>query len=216
VLKGTEKVFQKIERKVEEVEEIDDSLFEALRRLRKEIAELEKVPPYIVFSDNTLHEMCKHLPSNENQFRAVKGVGEQKFIRYGLRFIDEIIKYAEEHGLKLTNEESSEEVHIKENKIPSHIITLNSFKEGKSAQDIAKDREIALSTVQQHIIRCAEEGMDVDLGSIIPVGYEKLILDAIERVGSEKLKPIKEELPDDIDYLMIKAVLFKRKKEINS
>jgi ATP-dependent DNA helicase RecQ len=216
VLKGEEKVLQKIERKVEIIQEVDDTLFEVLRRLRKEIAEVEKVPPYIIFSDNTLSEKCKHLPSDSEQFLGIKGVGEEKLRRYGEKFISAIEKYAMEHGLELHHSKTEDIKHKKKDEIPSHVVTLNSYISGKTVDEIAVESELSLPTVQQHIIRCAEEGMDVDLDSLIPEKYEELILDVIKMLNTSRLKPIKDELPDEVDYLAIKAVIFKHKKDISN
>lgn len=218
VLKGEDKVFQKLERKAAEVQEVDDTLFEVLRRLRKEIAEALGVPPYIIFSDNSLSEMCKHLPSDTEQFLSIKGVGEEKLKRYGEKFISTIKNYASEHGLELYNDnDKADEIKSKKKEeIPSHIITLNSYIEGKGIEEIAKERELALSTVKQHIIRCAEEGMEVDLDGIIPEKYEQLILDVIKRLNTNRLKPIKEELPEEVDYIMIKAVILKHKQDVSN
>lgn len=216
VLKGEEKVFQKLERKIEEVQEVDDSLFEVLRRLRKEIAEAQGVPPYIIFSDNSLSEMCKHLPSSPEQFLNIKGVGEEKLKRYGEKFIGAIQQYAMEHGLELPHNKTEEKKSKKKDETPSHVITLNSYVNGKTVNEISEERELALSTVQQHIIRCAEEGMDVDLSGIIPEKYEELILGVIKKLNTSRLKPIKEELPDEVDYIMIKAVILKHKKDVSN
>ena len=65
-------------------------LFERLRQLRKRIADAEGVPPYIVFSDATLRNMCADLPQTESEFLAVSGVGEVKLQRYGKAFLEEI------------------------------------------------------------------------------------------------------------------------------
>lgn len=62
-------------------------LFETLRELRMEIAKEEKVPPYIIFSDKSLTDMCIKLPKNKEEMLKVSGVGEAKFERYGERFI---------------------------------------------------------------------------------------------------------------------------------
>ena len=68
-----------------------DELFEKLRLLRKEIASAEKVPPYIVFSDKTLKDMCVKLPQDKQSMLAVSGVGDNKYERYGDQFLS-IIK----------------------------------------------------------------------------------------------------------------------------
>ena len=62
-------------------------LFELLRKLRTEIASEEGVPPYIIFSDKTLIDMCVKLPENEEQFLDVSGVGAHKLEKYGDRFL---------------------------------------------------------------------------------------------------------------------------------
>ena len=68
-------------------------LFEALRKLRLEIAKEEAMPPYIVFSDKTLIDMCIKCPSNEEEMLEVSGVGENKLKKYGQRFLEEIQKF---------------------------------------------------------------------------------------------------------------------------
>ena len=65
-------------------------LFERLRALRLVIAKEEGMPPYIVFSDKTLIDMCVRLPRSEQEMLAVSGVGTNKFHKYGQRFLDEI------------------------------------------------------------------------------------------------------------------------------
>ena len=66
-------------------------LFEKLRALRLEIAREESMPPYIIFSDKTLIDMCVKLPRTKAEMLNVNGVGENKFGKYGQRFLDEII-----------------------------------------------------------------------------------------------------------------------------
>jgi len=97
VLKGHEQIHVRMEIKKEKIhavqEEYDEVLFEALRLLRKEIAIEEKVPPYIVFGDNTLKEMCKYYPITDEELLDISGVGKNKLEKYGDRFIMEIQKY---------------------------------------------------------------------------------------------------------------------------
>ena len=73
--------------------DIDHSLFEKLRTLRLEIARAEKVPPYIVFSDKTLVQMCLLKPKTRTEMLQVSGVGEMKYAKYGEKFLD-ILKNA--------------------------------------------------------------------------------------------------------------------------
>ena len=65
-------------------------LFDKLRALRLEIAREEKMPPYIVFSDKTLIDMAARMPVNKEEMMNVSGVGENKFAKYGERFLSVI------------------------------------------------------------------------------------------------------------------------------
>lgn len=71
----------------------DTQLFNILRSVRKELAEKQNIPPYIVFSDATLREMATYYPKNRREFANIKGVGEQKLIQYADIFLKEIISY---------------------------------------------------------------------------------------------------------------------------
>ncbi len=72
----------------------DRSLFERLRTLRKTLADHEHIPPYVIFHDTALKEMSACLPKNLDDFRKIKGVGEQKLKKYGEIFITEIYGFS--------------------------------------------------------------------------------------------------------------------------
>ncbi|ADM38099.1 DNA helicase RecQ [Bacillus spizizenii ATCC 6633 = JCM 2499] len=72
----------------------NDELFERLRMVRKEIAAEQGVPPFVVFSDQTLKEMSGKQPVNDEELLSIKGVGEQKRAKYGRLFLQEIQAYA--------------------------------------------------------------------------------------------------------------------------
>lgn len=71
----------------------DRTLFAKLRALRKEIAERDDVPPFVVFSDASLIEMSQQMPQNHQEFLAISGVGQTKLNRYGDDFLDVIAEY---------------------------------------------------------------------------------------------------------------------------
>lgn len=72
-------------------------LFEKLRVLRLELAREEALPPYIIFSDKTLVDMCVKLPHTKEEMLNVNGIGENKFTKYGRLFLEEIENYMAEH-----------------------------------------------------------------------------------------------------------------------
>ena len=85
-------------------------LFEVLRKLRLEIAKEESMPPYIIFSDKTLIDMCVKKPSDEEEMLNVSGVGANKLKKYGQRFLEEIQKFCTERpGVTLSMTEEGKE-----------------------------------------------------------------------------------------------------------
>lgn len=210
VLKSEEKVFQRIIKPAEK-QKVNENLFDTLRSLRKSIAERESVPPYVIFADTSLREMCEYLPIDKSSMLRIKGVGEIKLQKYGEVFIDAIKSYTEEHGLLGSQIPKENEPANSKDELKSHEITYNMYKEGLSLSEIAKARNLKIVTIQEHIIKCATEGMYIDWSSFIPKDYEEPILKAIQEVGASKLKPIKDALPPEIDYMAIKAVICKHK-----
>ena len=76
-------------------EDINVGLWEALRECRRELAEAQGVPPYVIFHDSTLVEICSVVPKTLDAFSKLSGVGERKLMKYGEAFIA-AIKTAEQ------------------------------------------------------------------------------------------------------------------------
>ncbi|TYP71158.1 DNA helicase RecQ [Paenibacillus methanolicus] len=93
--------------------------------------------------------------------------------------------------------------------LPSHYQSLALLQAGRSLADIAALRDMSRVTVENHIIRCAEEGEEVDWRAFVTEEQEGLVLAAVQVAGADKLRPIKDLLPEEIDYFAIKAVLTK-------
>ncbi len=84
-------------------------LFERLRALRARLAREEGLPPYIVFGDRTLLDLCVKVPLNREQMLDVTGVGENKYRRYGEKFLEEIAAFTGGRQEKLFFGEPQEE-----------------------------------------------------------------------------------------------------------
>jgi ATP-dependent DNA helicase RecQ len=208
VLRGNAAVWRKERMQVKQVVR-DDELFNHLREIRKQIAARENVPPFMIFSDQTLHDMCLKLPTTDEEFLGVKGVGVQKQERYGHLFTEAIIRFCDEHPERKMAELAAVKKTKKDTEA-SHLLTYEMYRQGQTLTDIARGRGLSPQTVENHLLRCASEGMDINWNELIPEQYEPLIEEAIQKVGAEKLKPIKEQLPEEISYFMIKAYMVKK------
>lgn len=69
---------------------MDTALWEVLRECRRELASEQNIPPYIIFHDSTLQEMCVSVPQSMEQFGRISGVGERKLNKYGPAFLQAI------------------------------------------------------------------------------------------------------------------------------
>jgi len=99
VLQGKETVSRKEQIEARTVV-IEDELFERLRALRKQLADQKHVPPFVIFSDATLHEMCTTLPASQSEMLSVKGIGQRKLKAYGEAFLKVIEEYEAENTVK--------------------------------------------------------------------------------------------------------------------
>lgn len=206
----------------------DSNLFEILRNLRKEIAEINHIPPFIVFTDVSLKEMSTYFPINVESMLEISGVGVNKLEKYGNIFIETINQYVIENNIEVPerNHKSSREssaldsifYNIEPPNAPSkvkedtRIVSYNLYKDGKSIDEIASLRGLKRTTIESHLVKCFELGMDIDLEKDVHTQFEYLIYDAIDKLGFEKLRPLKDFLPEDVSYLDINYFVVKYKK----
>ncbi len=87
-------------RQESELRDFDKALFEKLRFLRKSLADQQHVPPFIIFSDRTLHDMCRHYPVTQHEMAEITGVGAAKLDRYGEEFMKEIREYMKKQRVR--------------------------------------------------------------------------------------------------------------------
>ncbi|EKS8358847.1 TPA: DNA helicase RecQ [Bacillus cereus] len=212
VLLGKENVLRKERVETRQIVQ-DHPLFEALREVRKEIAQGEGVPPFVIFSDQTLKDMCVKMPQSDSELLTVKGIGEHKLVKYGSRFLQAVQHFIEEnpnYAETIKTEVVSERKKSGKASANSHLETYEMYKQGIDLNEIAKERNLSRQTIENHLIRCYEDGMEVDWQSFVPAEYESLIETAVQNADGG-LKSIKEQLPNEVSYFMIRAYLQIRK-----
>ena len=142
----------------------DEKLRGMLKALRKEVANDEDLPPYVIFQDISLDEMAIHYPLNEDELLRISGVGSGKAKKYGKPFLELIAEYVEEEGIerasdllvRSTSGRSSAKVHIIQ-RIDRQI----------DLADIAKDLNMTLEEVILEIENIVSAGTRVNLDYVI-------------------------------------------------
>ncbi|MGC7949038.1 DNA helicase RecQ [Bacillus sp. II_CA] len=212
VLLGKENVLRKERVETRQIVQ-DHPLFEVLREVRKEIAQGEGVPPFVIFSDQTLKDMCAKMPQSDSELLTVKGIGEHKLVKYGSHFLQAVQHFIEEnpnYTETIKTEVVTERKKTGKASANSHLETYEMYKQGIDLDEIAKERGLSRQTIENHLIRCFEDGMEVDWNSFVPAEYEQLIETAVQNAEGG-LKSIKEQLPNEVSYFMIRAYLQIRK-----
>lgn len=220
VLKGEVKVFhkkhlmeEKKEKKVKSnidsiMENFDNELFEKLRELRYSLSSEKNIAPFMIFHDSSLREMASFFPIDKESFLTIKGVALKKYESYGEDFLTIIREHVKQSG-KTPLDLKKKEV-VREDLNERYENTYKAYLENDSLETIAKIRNFTPSTILEHLSKCEEQGKKVDWSRfIIDPKLEEDILEVIKRVGIEKLKPIKDELPESVGYEDIKLVIIK-------
>ncbi len=171
----------------------NSELWEALRAKRREIADAQDVPPYIIFNDATLTAMLETKPANRQQMALISGVGEQKLKLYADQFLAVISDYVGEHTISDTVTESAD-----------------LFKLGFTIQQIAQKRGYKEETIYNHLSQALEQGLLVLRDVVeLPDPEIKRIEEAILSLPVEQqnaLKPVYELFDGQYSYGVLRCV----------
>lgn len=175
----------------------DNVLWNALRAKRRELADDQDVPPYIIFNDATLTEMVERAPLNHQQFAQISGVGERKLDLYADDFLAVIadIQTVQDQNSSLT-ETADESVAL--------------FKVGFSIEKIAVQRSLKEGTIYTHLAAGIEQRV-IELKDVVELSEQEInnIQDEILSLLAEKnasMKPVFESLNEAYNYGVLNCV----------
>ncbi|MCR8557853.1 DNA helicase RecQ [Mucilaginibacter sp. BJC16-A38] len=218
VLKGTEKVELVASQVIEEYQPATEVLpYEApllaeLRNIRRDIAQHENVPPYIILSDAGLQEMATYLPQSLDELRLISGFGDIKLARYGREFLLPVKSYSEKNGLsskmkhKVPKRERKAKTGSGNRASDTAQESFTLYRAGNTVTEIATQRGLSPTTIEGHLSFYIYKG-EMDVFELVTPEKMPAIKDVVESYGAEKLSPIKEVLGDDFSYGEIKAVV---------
>jgi ATP-dependent DNA helicase RecQ len=186
-----------------------EDLFTSLKEMRLKLAQESNLPAFVIFHDRTLRAISQRLPQTASELLAIKGCGEYKISAYGDQTLKVVRDYLKDHPearpLSEPLSKHDGDVVIRPAlKIPSGgstvEVTWMLWEKGGPLEEIAKKRGLTRSTIIEHLVRLIDEGRPVDLNRIISKERIALIEEAIALSGSERLAPIKVQLPQDVSY----------------
>ena len=220
-LPETEQEEEIISPKVNQVITFDKQVFIGLKALRKQIADAKNVPSFIIFNDATLQEIAHYLPQSIEGFGKISGIGAQKQEEFGEIFTAKIQKMTQMYNLspKPIPENISKSSSTQAQK------TKKSTKTGSSKQaridktqellvkkysvsKIAKALDVSDSTIYKYIIDILENTANTEIvAHLLPeIEQHKKIEDSFQKLGTERLKPVFEDLNSEFSYDDLKIV----------
>jgi len=165
-------------------------LFTALKKIRYGISKEEKMPAYIIFSDKSLKLMASELPTTENEFLAISGVGMNKMEKYGEEFMSVIRKFK---GA------------TKPARINTALETYILYQKGLHPKEIAEKRNVSITTIFSHLSQLYTEGKEVQLEKFVTKDTLDTVRIAFNQLNRKvELKPIYEKLNEEVSYSEIR------------
>ncbi len=176
----------------------DEPLYEALKSLRKQLAEVQELPPYMIFHDSTLEQMIADRPSSPTELQYINGVGESKLARYGKEFLTVIKQFPRPDVL---NNQLSDTVND----------TLELYLQELSTEEIADKRGLTESSIYSHLAQAiavglleCEQVLDLEADDIEEIIQTANFLDIS---ADSSLKPLFEEFDGQYSYGELKCII---------
>ena len=191
--------------------EIEADLFEALRDVRRRLAERDRLRPFHVCGDRTLREIAAYVPQSEESLLRVHGFGPAKLERYGTPFLDAVRGHAEAKELPDRTSALGPPTKARTSGPTKRSATLDTtrelLEEGRSVAEIAEARAVSVRTVLNHLERLVRDGTTLDLSPSLP-DPERVarIREALLADGAEALRPVRDRLGPAYSYEEIRIV----------
>lgn len=179
-------------------EAFDTTLYRLLKDLRKDISKEENLPPFVIFQDPSLEDMCIQYPTTIEEMRHIVGVGIGKAQKYGKRFVELIKKYVEENEI-----ERPQDLVVKSvvNKSAIKVFIIQGIDRKLNFEDIANAKGLDMDELLTEIEMIVSSGTKIDISyyidEVIEPSHQDDILDYFANAESDSVADALEELGED-------------------
>ncbi len=188
-------------------------LHKELRLLRDKICADADIPIFIVAGTKTLDEMAQYLPQTLDELEKINGFGKAKIKKFGQEFLDVILKYSVANNLssniheKIPKKERKEKTTVSKNqKVDTKLLSFNLYKDGKSVEEISKERNLTIQTIESHLAHYISLG-EIKIDEL--VSREKIILiePALQNIDGSSITSIKQTIGIGVSFGEIRLVM---------
>jgi ATP-dependent DNA helicase RecQ len=192
-------------------EGVDRELFEALRALRRELAEERAVQPFVIFHDSVLRHLARIRPSSLEKMRLVSGIGDAKLRDFGSPFLEVITQQCRMRSLTQDNAPAAlrapEPRKNPPRPNPLRDQAFRLFRDGAAIEDVIHQTGRARSTIMDYLAEYVREERPASLTPWLTEELYHRIAAAVRQVGTERLKPIYLALGEQVSYDDIRLVV---------
>ncbi len=192
-------------------------LHHKLVELRKQIGKEFSLPDYMIFNNSSIKNVCVNLPLTKDELLKVKGFKKAKVSIYGDKILSLVKEYCH-NNIELSQQANSIDDSLNQNFKPNSVHeTLKHFREGKSIEQVAKERNLVISTIESHFAKAITQNL-IQIDEIMPIDEAKKIAEYFPKEFNEvRLTSIKEKTPEDITYGKLRMVLawLQKEKQMN-
>lgn len=191
----------------------DAELFEALRELRRTLAQERQVPAFVILADTVLREIASRRPTTPASFRGIPGIGEAKTREFGPRFAGLVASFCKQRGLATDRGGGGAgTVTATSAPAPKAMSTRTSemfrmFEEGMAIEEVMRRTALARSTVGGYLGDYIAERKPAKIDAWVDATTYAAVVDAAGKTGADRLKPIFEFLGGKVGYDEIRWVL---------
>lgn len=179
---------------------LDTQLLQVLKDLRKKIAKQKSLPPFVVFQDPSLEEMCTHYPITIDELKQIHGVGSGKAVKFGAPFVEVIKKHVEENDI-----DRPVDMVIKSaaNKSAIKVSIIQNIDRKIALEDIANSKGLSYEEILREVESIVSSGTKLNLGyyvdEVIDEDRQDEVFDYFRSAEVDSIEDALKELGDE-DY----------------
>lgn len=179
---------------------LDAELLKMLKDLRKKIAKQKSLPPFVIFQDPSLDEMCTHYPVSIDELKQIQGVGSGKAIKFGAPFVELIKKYVEDNDI-----DRPQDLVIKStaNKSALKVSIIQNIDRKISLEDIASSKGISYEDLLREVESIVNSGTKLNIGyfvdEMIDQDRQDEVYDYFKSAENDAIETALDELGEE-DY----------------
>lgn len=183
-------------------------LYKKIIELRNQIRKETSLPNYLIFNNCAIKNICSSLPITKDELMKVRGFKEAKAAVYGHKIIFLVKEYCRKNNIEPLQKEFNDKIEsthtLKSNSV---LKTVQLLRLGKNIEEIARERNLVISTIESHLTQAIKQDI-IHIEEIIPIDEVKKIAECFPKdLNDVRLASIKEKSHEDVTYGKLRMVL---------